>query len=370
MRRYDLDWLRVLVFGLLIFYHVGMFFVPWSFHIKNNIIYDWLTYPMLFVNQWRLPILFVISGMGTFYALQKRTSSFFALERIKRLGLPLLFGMFCVVPPQVFYERLDKHQFKGTYIDYWSREAFIGVYPEGNLSWHHLWFLPYLLIFSLLLIPVFTYIRNHPKNKIIFWLHRRTQKLVGLYLFIIPLYFAEVFLKPKYPVNHSLLDDWFNFIHCMILFFYGFLLITVKDVFWPTVEKYKLNFLYIGMLSFIGILMITHNYEASAFKHYIESIIRVLNLWSWVLVLFGFSAKFLNKQSKILSYANEAVYPFYILHQTVIIILAYYLKSYNWSFWVKSLIMILGTFGFSWIIYELLIKRWKFVRPFFGLKNK
>ena len=60
IRRYDLDWLRVIVFGLLIFYHVGMFFVPWGWHIKNNEIYGWLRYPMLFVNQWRLPILFVI----------------------------------------------------------------------------------------------------------------------------------------------------------------------------------------------------------------------------------------------------------------------------------------------------------------------
>src|SRR5690606_13328096 len=72
MRRYELDWLRVIVFALLIFYHVGMFFVPWGFHIKNNVIYDWLTWPMLFLNQWILPILFVISGMGTYYALGKR----------------------------------------------------------------------------------------------------------------------------------------------------------------------------------------------------------------------------------------------------------------------------------------------------------
>ncbi|MEM6864355.1 MAG: glucan biosynthesis protein, partial [Bacteroidota bacterium] len=50
-RRYDIDWLRVIVFGLLIFYHVGMFFVPWDWHIKNNIIYDWLRWPMLFLNQ-------------------------------------------------------------------------------------------------------------------------------------------------------------------------------------------------------------------------------------------------------------------------------------------------------------------------------
>ena len=90
MRRHDLDWLRVIVFGLLIFYHVGMFFVPWGWHIKNNVIYEWFAVPMYFLNQWRIPILFVISGMGTYYALGKRSRKQFSRERLRRLGFPLL----------------------------------------------------------------------------------------------------------------------------------------------------------------------------------------------------------------------------------------------------------------------------------------
>ena len=119
MRRYDLDWLRVLVFLLLIFYHVGMFFVPWDWHIKNDRLYQWLEYPMLFINQWRLPILFVISGMGTSYALAKRTGKQFAWERIKRLLLPLAIGILLVVPPQVYFERLASGQFSGGYCCFW-----------------------------------------------------------------------------------------------------------------------------------------------------------------------------------------------------------------------------------------------------------
>ena len=134
MRRHDLDWLRVLVFGLLIFYHVGMFFVPWGFHIKNNVIYEEIKWPMLFLNQWRLPILFVISGMGTYYALSKRTGGRFAGERITRLLIPLVAGMLLVVPPQVYIERLAHGQFSGSYFDFWPSRAFAGIYPEGNLS--------------------------------------------------------------------------------------------------------------------------------------------------------------------------------------------------------------------------------------------
>ena len=115
IRRYDLDWLRVIVFALLIFYHVGMFFVPWGWHIKNERIYNDLIWPMLFLNQWRLPILFTISGMGTYYALSKRNLRQFSWERGWRLGVPLLFGMLLIVPPQIYIERLVDGDFTGTY---------------------------------------------------------------------------------------------------------------------------------------------------------------------------------------------------------------------------------------------------------------
>lgn len=370
MRRHDLDWLRVLVFALLIFYHVGMFFVPWGFHLKNNAIYEWLVYPMFFLNQWRLPILFVISGMGTFYALQKRTGAYFALERIKRLGLPLIFGMLFIISPQVYFERLNKNQFVGSYFDFWPNEALNGIYPEGNFSWHHLWFLPYLLIFSLILIPIFLYFKKHPNNKFILWIKEKSRKALGLYIFVIPLYLAEAFIEPYFPITHALIDDWFNFINCMMLFLFGFLLMLIKDVFWITVEKYRSYFLITGILSFIIMLVIIHTYEDSPIRHFTEAFIKVVNLWSWVLTLFGYSAKYLNRKSKILNYSNEAVYPFYILHQTIMITIAYFLIELEWSFGSKFSIMTFGTFGFSWVIYEFLIRRWRFIRPLFGLKKK
>lgn len=370
MRRHDLDWLRVIVFALLIFYHVGMFFVPWEFHIKNNHLYHWLTYPMWFLNQWRLPILFVISGMGTYYALQKRTGKQFVLERIKRLYIPLNVGIFFIIPPQVYLERLVKNQFHGNYFDFWPFNAFNGVYPSGNMSWHHLWFLPYLLLFSVILIPLFLYFKNHPDSGFNTGLKQLVKSPFGLYVFIIPLYFIEAFIEPFFPVTHALIGDWFTIFNCITLFFYGFLLITVKDTFWITVENYRKYFLATGIVSFTIMLLITIKYEDSSIRHFTEAFFKVLNLWSWILTLFGFAAKYLNQKSKILSYSNEAVYPFYILHQTVMIIIAYSLIDLNWPAGVKAFIMISGTFGLSWVLYEFLIRRWSYVRPLFGLKKK
>ena len=367
IRRYDLDWLRVLVFGLLIFYHVGMFFVPWGWHLKNDKIYDLIRWPMLFLNQWRLPILFVISGMGTFYALSHRTLLAFNSERIKRLLIPLIFGMLFIIPPQVYFEKLANQDFTGSYVDFFLNEAFNGIYPEGNISWHHLWFLPYLLTFSMLLSPIFIFFKNK-SNHFLSWLKKMVSKPLGLYIFIIPLYFTEAFLEPFFPVTHALVDDWFAFINFLILFFYGFLLISLKELFWKGVDRIKKIALWVGIVTF-SIQIIIWQFEDSVFIHFTEAFMKVTNLWSWILVIFGYASIYLNRPSSVLKYCNRAVYPFYILHQTITISLAYYLKDLNWGFWLKFTLLSIGTFTISWIIYHFLILKIKFIHPLFGLKR-
>jgi len=370
MRRHDLDWLRVLVFALLIFYHVGMFFVPWGWHIKNNEIYQWLVYPMLFLNQWRLPILFVISGMGTYYALSKRSGRQFAWERIKRLWIPLTVGMLLIVPPQVYIERLANNQITGSYFQFWPSEAFLGVYPEGNLSWHHLWFLPYLLVFSLVLIPLFLYLRNHSNNNFLNWIRRRMGNTFGIYVFLIPLYLTESLVEPFFDVTHALIGDWFALLNYGILFLFGFLLISVQKEFWELVENKRRQFLITGIISFTGYLLFIVYLDDSIVIHFTEAFLKVFNLWTWILILFGYAAHYLNKSSKILGYCNQAVYPFYILHQTITIVIAYFLMNLSWGFWIKAPILLLGTFVSSWCIYEFGIRRWKWIRPLFGVKNR
>ncbi|MEO1216563.1 MAG: acyltransferase family protein [Bacteroidota bacterium] len=369
IRRHDLDWLRVLVFALLIFYHVGMFFVPWGWHIKNNVIYDWMIWPMLFINQWRLPILFVISGMGTRYALSYRSGKTFAWERIKRLFIPLVVGIFLIVPPQVYIERIANAQFSGPYVDFFPAEIFKGIYPEGNFSWHHLWFLPYLLTFSLILIPAFLYLRDNSENKFLSFLKKTIQKPGGLLVFIIPLYLTEALVEPFFPVTHALINDWFTFSSSLFYFFSGFILISLGDTFWKAVDKFKKKALILGVTTFC-IMIFYWNIEDSLLVHFSEAFFKVLNIWLWILAIFGYGAKYLNKKSPLLTYANQAVYPFYILHQTITVILAYQLMGLDWGLGPKFLLLSLGTFGFSFLIYEYIIRRIPFLGPLFGLKNK
>jgi 5'/3'-nucleotidase SurE len=370
MRRYELDWLRVIAFGLLIFYHVGMLFVPWGFHLKNNRIYDWLIYPMLFLNQWRLPLLFVISGMGTWFALQSRTAGQFAGERIKRLFLPLVFGMMLIVPPQIYVERIAKHQFDGGYFDFWPASLASRSYPVGDLSWHHLWFLPYLLLFSLVLLPVFLYVKRNPGNALSAFTSGQLRKPWGIYMFVIPLYLIEAFIEPFFPVTHALTGDWFTIINTCTLFFFGFLLISSGETFWKAVRDHRRRNLILAIIAFLLLMARKLFLHDSYLVHFTEAFVSVFNFWSWILVLFGYASVYLGRSNRFLAYANEAVFPFYILHQTVMMVIAYYLIDQPYGFVVKFVLLVAGTFAGSLLIYELLIRRWKLIRPLFGLKQR
>ena len=196
------------------------------------------------------------------------------------------------------------------------------------------------------------------------------QRTWGIYIFVIPLYFAESLVEPFFPITHALVDDWFNFTFSIILFFYGFVMIATGDVFWQTISKIKYKALILGIIGFSGQAIIWLFFEDGYIIHFTEALLKVVNIWSWILVLFAFAAKYLNKPSSGLAYANRAVYPFYILHQTITVGIAYYLMNLDWGLFPKAMILIVGTFGISWLIYDLIILRIPLLHPLFGLKGK
>ena len=159
-REYGLDWLRVIAFVVLIGYHTSAYFAPWPWPVKNPETSDWLSWVMIFFNRWRLPLLFFVSGAGTWFNLQRRGYREFAFERLRRLLLPLVFGMFVIVPPQVYVERVLAGRHYGSYFEFWGTIFTLVLYPKGNLTCHHLWFLPYILTYSLLGLPLFAMFRS------------------------------------------------------------------------------------------------------------------------------------------------------------------------------------------------------------------
>ena len=156
-RRHDLVWLRLIAIVILLFYHTGMLFNPWGWHIKNTETSETLTYWMVWLHYWRMPLLLFISGAGTFLALRRRTPSQYVDERMKKLLVPLAFGMLIVVPPQIYYEHIHDYS---NYLNFYKTVFEFVPYPEGSFSWHHLWFIAYLFLFSLIGLPFLLFLKT------------------------------------------------------------------------------------------------------------------------------------------------------------------------------------------------------------------
>ncbi|MBC8110204.1 MAG: acyltransferase family protein [Verrucomicrobia bacterium] len=368
-RRYDLDWLRVLAFGLLIFYHTGMFFVSWEWHIKNNIISEALEPFMIFPNQWRMSLLFLISGAAVYFALDKLTGRKFLWERTKRLFVPLVFGMFFVIPPQIYFERISQGE-TFSYFSFQQTVFQMQPYPEGSFSWHHLWYLVYIFVYSLVFLPLFLWLKSE-KGK------RLTKKIAGtlhfpflIYGFALFQFVDEILLKDDWEISHNLIADWYNHGLSIAFFVMGFLICTHQK-FWQVIENQRKWSLGLGLFTatVLYVFYWTPWEDIEGVNLLLYRFIKSFSRWFWILTILGFGKKYLNFTNPFLRYANQAVAPFYILHQTVITFFAYYATNWQIPVSIKFLYISLATFLICWILYEFLIKRWQLLRVVFGLKR-
>lgn len=127
LRRHDLDWLRIALFGLLIIHHIGMFYVAnWGWHAKSQYRSEWLESVLLVVEPWRMPAIWLISGIAIRFLMAKIDVWRFTSLRSLRLLLPLLFGILVVVPPQLFVEMSAKGEIS---MNYW---AFLHAFFQPN----------------------------------------------------------------------------------------------------------------------------------------------------------------------------------------------------------------------------------------------
>jgi glucans biosynthesis protein C len=369
-REYGLDWLRVFAFVILIGYHTGMYFVPWPYHVKNPVVSDWLVWPMMFFNRWRLPLLFFISGAGVWFNLRSRGYGAFVRERLRRLLIPLAFGMFVIVPPQVYVERILAGQHYASYFDFWGTVFKLVPYPKGNLSWHHLWFLPYILTYSLLGLPIFALLRTASGRALVDRLAHLCELPGVIYLLNIPSLAAALLLGPHWPTTHNLTSDWANFTGSLLIFLWGFT-ICGSTRFLDLIERRRREFLYVAVV----LLVLFYGIRLSPL---VGGLPGLAQLWIFTLVdsyfglavilaLIGWSRDKLNRDSAALRYANTAVYPFYIVHQTIIILLGYAWLGWDVPFAVKFPSLFAGTFLGSWICYEA-VRRTRVTRVLFGMK--
>lgn len=235
-RRYDLDWLRIIAIITLLFYHTGMIYVSWGWHVQSKA----TSYPfeliMRWLHNWRMPLLFFISGAGTFFALRKRSFSAYAGERVQRLFVPLVFGMFVIVPPQIYFEWLFRGRFSGSYSEFYPNVFGFQPYQDGGgggaFSWHHLWFVAYLFLYSLVSIPVFRWLKSDGGQRFVDRIGRLVEKPGGALCLVGFLLLNDLVLGGFFPhETHALINDWAYFMKNMILFWLGYILIS-RPAFW------------------------------------------------------------------------------------------------------------------------------------------
>ena len=377
-RRYDIDWLRSLAFILLIFYHIGQFYVlDWDWHVKSAYQSEFLQNIMLLVNQWRMPLIFLVSGAALSLVEPKISAWKLFKLRSVRVFIPLVIGMYLIVPPQLYYQLIQNNGFNGDYLEFFSFYVDVNtdMYPEqhspiGLLTWNHLWYLPYLFSYTLI------YILIKPLLSKINW-SSFASNISPWTIFLAPVSLFTLYamlLEPKFPVTHALIGDWYNHAYSFTAFLFGFL-IAKSPFIWQTIIRNHKVWLGLAIVSYCLIVIrfnrvlgfdIDYN-EASSITQILIHLIWRANTVLWLLAVIGFSGAYLNKKNRILTYMNEAVLPWYILHQTVIIVVAMNLAKYSLGGVVEPIIVTLSTFAVCFVGYEL-IKRNKITRFIFGMK--
>lgn len=378
-RRADLDWLRIIAFGLLIYFHAAIAFISGGIPMIQNTDTSLALQVMVgFLHEFRLALLFLISGVGVSFALRHRDKAQFMRDRTVRLLVPLVFGILVIVPPMIFLEKRFVGEFTGSFAEFYPTFFTEGVYPRGNLSWHHYWFIFYLYLYCILGWPIFTYLKGAAGLQ---RLERWTQGLsrsACLYMAIIPLAVVEISLRAWFPGFPDLIHDWANVSHWFLIFIAGYLLASSRPLLDRTQQLRSLS-LVLAMLAAAAMFAQFWRPGEGHFSPLVNGktdigtyvwfcILRVSNVWFWLLACLGYAGRYLQRPGCLLTYLNNAVYPLFCLHLTVIVALGYVIVPLSWTVLAKYLAITSGTIVVSLGSYELLVRRIAWVRPLVGLK--
>ena len=386
-RRHDLDWVRVFAFALLVLYHVGMYYVTWEWHIDSPHASTALEPFMMLSSPWRLSLLFLVSGAATAFLLDKvgsvaaasGTRPRFLGPRTRRLLLPLAFGMLVVVPPQSYYEVVDKLPggYHDGYLAFWARYlAADDSFCRGDdcldvPTWNHLWFVAYLWVYTVVL---WLLVRLAPRM-----LERAGGRLGGLLasgpaLLLWPallLALARLLLVGRFESTHALVDDWYNHAQYFTVFLLGFLVARegrVWDAFarmrWPALAAWLL-----GWLAIAAYFEVFRELEPPQALRLTMRVVWALDQWCAIVAILGFARHLAPGDSPALRYLSQAIFPVYILHQTIIVVLAWQLRPYRLPPLLEGPLLVALTFGLAFAGYEL-IRRVALLRPLFGLKYR
>jgi hypothetical protein len=379
----------------LVFFHTARIFDTGDFYVKNDPTSELVSIAIAFAAMWGMPLLFVISGTGIWYSLRSRTMKAFAWERVRRLLVPLVFGVLVIVPPQIWTRLRADPGYDESYWQFLPRFFDVQFTPGGFpflvgsdpatalFEWAHLWFVVLLFSFSLLLLPVIWYLRKPAGLLAIQRIAERTNRLwvvvaAGLSFAVLDATFG----------GEEGLAGWSRYSYALFIL-YGYLLATDRR-FGQALRRHRKSALILGIATFavVGFLFalgsesegvdVLADYNAVSLG---MRAVRGLSGWLWIVTILGFAGgsgkdsraspdtkAMSSALNRVSSYTSEAVLPFYVLHQTVIVLLGFYVVQWPISTTLKYLTICLISLVVILAIYDVSVRRTRPTRFIFGMK--
>ena len=366
-RVHYIDWLRVLAVLLLFPFHTGRVFnFGEPFYAKSAIESVPLAYLIGFIGQWHMPLLFFLAGMSSFFALKRRTLGQYAKERTSRLLVPLLFGVFVIVPPQTWYGARTNAGYGGSFLSYVTSSAFWSVDNLfgrgdyfGGLSPAHLWFILFLWVISLAAIPLLAYSRRGQGAD-------RLGRLAGR--LARPASWAVV---PLVLVIADALPDVGGKNPFFFLAFFALGFVVMHDErFAEQAERFRAPALAAGLglaVATVALWPLRASLPDPSVGVGLLAYVQMLGAWLAIVGLIGYGRAYLDRPSATLGYLGESSYPVYILHQTIIVVAGFYLVAVFPHPALSWPVLIALSAALTFALYEL-VRRVDALRVVFGLR--
>ena len=354
-RHYGMDWLRIGAFGLLILYHIGMVFVPWGFQVKTAHPLAWAEIPMFLTSPWRLTLLFVVSGYASRALLAKagRAGAFFR-SRSARLLLPLLFGMAVIVPPQAWVELTTQHGYARGYLDFLARDYFRFRLVDGVAlpTYNHLWFVAYLWIYSVALAASVA-IAGGGRLQALF-----DRAFAGWRALVLPAVYVvllETVLFHRVEDTHDLVNDGVAHLRYLPAFLFGFAMARSPAVMAAFARHWRASgAVALACFATIAALLVAwpdFSFPDSAAVLWTYRVARHLETWTAIAALIGIAERFWNRDHRWRATLAEATFPFYIIHQTIIVVVEGALLPLRLGAGAEFAILVVATVAGCWTFY-------------------
>ncbi len=348
-RRYDIDWLRMIAIFLLIIYHSAISFQSWGTDISFIAAthgWDEMWIFMAMFNAWRMPLLFLVSGMGVYFAMQSRGWKGLLKDRFLRIAIPFIFGFFAICPISIM---LYFHYYEGKIV----------YVPNPG----HLWFLGNIFAYAVLTLPMLIYLKKRPDH----WLIHRTLSLLERYPYLLypcvmlPILGETWLFNPDDFVLYA--ETGHGFFLGWVYFIFGILFCMAGEAFWSAVRTVRRSAVAIAVMSYLIRLLY---YELENIPNLLMAVESVCG----VIGVVGYASVYLNQTNKWLDYLSKAVYPVYIVHLPVQSAVVFGLFTLSLPVAVQICATMILTTAISFALYEFIIKRLGHIRMLFGMKRE